>query len=66
MESMESAMEGLDIFGDLPQLDSDLLPLPAVGGNHAQALQIRGDRLDIFGDLPQLEPLPAVGGNHAG
>ena len=58
---MESAMEGLGIFGDLPQLD----PLPAVGSNHAQALQIRDDRLDIFGDLPQLDPLPAVGSNHA-
>ena len=48
-------MEGLGIFGDLPQLD----PLPAVGSNHAQALHIR-DRFDIVGDLPQLDPLPAV------
>ena len=54
-------MEGLGIFGDLPQLD----PSPAVGSNHTQALQIRDDRLDIFGDLPQLDPLPAVGSNHA-
>ena len=65
-------MEGLGIFGDLPQLD----PLPAVGSNHAQALQTRDDRFDIVGDLPQLDPLPAikncsstalpaVGGKHA-
>ena len=64
---MESAMEELDLFGDVPQLDPQLdpLPLPGVGSNHAQALQIRDDRLDIFGDLPQLDPLPAVGSNHA-
>ena len=49
-------MEGLGIFGDLPQLD----PLPAGGSSHSQALQTRDDRFDIFGDLPQLDPLPAV------
>ena len=65
------AMEGLGIFGDLPQLAHDdrvnpfgdlpqFDPLPAVGSNHAQALQTRDDRFDIFGDLPQLDPLPAV------
>ena len=54
-------MTGLTFFGDLPQLD----PLPAAGGNHVQALQIRDDRLDIFGDLPQLDPFPAGGSNDA-
>ena len=54
-------MEGLGIFGDLPQLD----PLPAVGSNHDNASHTHDDRLDIFGDLPQLDTLPAVGCNHA-
>ena len=55
------AMEGLGIFGDLPQLD----PLPAVGSNHDNASHTHDDRVNIFGDLPQLDPLPAVGSNHA-
>ena len=54
-------MEGLGIFGDLPQLD----PLPAVGSNHDNASHTHDDRVNIFGDLPQLDPLPAVGSNHA-
>ena len=55
-EAMES-MEGLDIFGDLPQL-------PVIGSNHDNAARTHDDRVNIFGDLPQLDPLPAVGSNH--
>ena len=54
-------MEGLGIFGDLPQLD----PLPAVGSNHDNASHTHDERVNMFGDLPQLDPLPAVGSNHA-
>ena len=53
------AMEGLGIFGDLPQLD----PLPAVGNNHDSASHTghtHDDRVNMFGSLPQLDPLPAV------
>ena len=54
-------MEGLGIFGDLPQLD----PLPAVGSNHDNASHTHDDRVNIFGDLPQLDQLPVVGSKHA-
>ena len=74
-------MEGLGIFGDLPQLAHDdrvnpfgglpqLDPLPAVGSNHAQALQTRDDMFDSFAHLPQVPvvktstAVPVVGGKH--
>ena len=66
-------MEGLGIFGDLPQLAHDdrvnnfgdlpqLDQLPAVGSNHAQVVQTHDDRFDSFVHLPQcqFDTLPVV------